>query len=72
MNPSQYSSVGGGVALLGQALMYLTHWPLQALTEAQAMAFAGLIVLCVGSLHGVLNAWNAPPKADELQVPVKP
>ena len=57
MNPSQYVSVGAGTSLLAEVLMYLTHWPLQPLTEPQAAAFAGLLVLLFGSCHGIVNAF---------------
>jgi hypothetical protein len=50
MNPSHIVATGGITGMLGVALVYLTHWPLQPLTEAQGDTFAGLIVAAVGLL----------------------
>ena len=50
MNPSHIVATGGITGMLGAALVYLTHWPLQPLTEAQGETFAGLIVAGVGLL----------------------
>lgn len=57
MNPSQYVSVGAGTSLLAEVYLYLSHWPLQPFTEAQAAAFAGLTILIAGSCHGIVNAF---------------
>ena len=50
MNPSHVIATGGITGMLAGALVYLTHWPLQPLTDAQAANFAGLIVAGVGLL----------------------
>jgi hypothetical protein len=35
-------------------MVYLTHWPLQPLTDEEALNFAGLIVLLGGMISHVL------------------
>lgn len=45
---SSHIATGTITALLATVLVYLTHWPLQALDLPTASAFAGLIVAGVG------------------------
>ena len=52
---------GGGTitSLLASSMVYLTHWPLQPLTDEEALNFAGLIVLLGGMLsHILVNLWE--------------
>lgn len=59
MNPSTYTTAGSATALLAQLIMWLSKWPIAAPSEAQATAAAGLVVLLVGSIHGIINARKA-------------
>lgn len=48
MNGTHFAAAGGLTSLISQALIYLTHWPLQPMDDPTAMAFAGLLVIVLG------------------------
>ena len=56
MNAAHIVATGGLTGLLAQALQYLTHWPLQPLTDVQATSFAGLLVASAGA---ILAYWQS-------------
>ena len=47
---SSHIATGTITSLIATALVYLSHWPWQALDVATASAFAGLIVAGVGGV----------------------
>jgi hypothetical protein len=75
MNGTHFAAAGGLTSLIAQALVYLTHWPLQPMDDATAMAFAGLIVIVLGGGSiGLLNLRKATPRApqDAAASPIVP
>lgn len=62
MNGTHFAAAGGLTALIAQALMYLTNWPLQPMDSNTAMAFAGLLVAIVGG--GGLGFFNLRKPGD--------
>lgn len=52
MNSTGLTIAGGGAAttMLAQVLMWITHWPLQPLSQDEAMALGGLLMGGAGLL----------------------
>ena len=68
VQPAHVATTGGATALVAQALVYLTHWPLQALDADTAMAFAGLLV-AAGA--GAVSLWKMrAPKPPAQLIPI--
>lgn len=69
LNGSHVALGGTAVAALTQIYIYLTHWPLAAMDEPTAGAFAALTLLIIGGGIGAL----APAEPDLPAVePVQP
>lgn len=69
LNGSHVALGGTAVAALTQIYIYLTHWPLAAMDEPTAGAFAALTLLIIGGGIGALAPAEPDPPAVE---PVQP
>ena len=70
MNYSTPLVAGGSGALtsmIAGALMYFTHWPLQALTEDQALNLAGLGMAVIGILTHSATSGKTPDPTTTTQ-----
>lgn len=47
---SSHVAAAGITSMLADVLIYLSHWPLQAMGADTATSVAGLIVACVGGI----------------------
>ena len=68
---SSHVATGTITALLATALVYLTHWPLEALDLPTASAFAGLLVALGGAAVKFYKSRTSPaaePLADVVPI----
>lgn len=70
LNGSHVALGGTAVAALTQIYIYLTHWPLAAMDEPTAGAFAALTLLIIGGGIGALAP--AEPEEPLPAAPVAP
>ncbi len=58
MSPANYTPVGMTAATLVPVILWVTHWPIQPPTEAQAAALAALLIAAGGAIHAAVRAWT--------------
>ncbi len=58
MTPSQYVPVGVTASVLTPVILWLTTWPIQPPTEAQAGAIAALLIAAIGGVHSLIQSYG--------------